>query len=62
MAPQQEYSIVVSELDLNVNDTMLYQAFKKKFNSVLSAKVVIDSISRKSKGYGFVKFTNLEEF
>lgn len=46
---------------MNVNDTVLMQAFKKRYPSVVSGKVVTDPLTRKSKGYGFVKFSNYEE-
>ena len=46
----------MADLDINVNDTMLAAAFKKKFSSLLSAKVVIDAVSRKSKGIVILNF------
>ena len=51
----------MSELDQNVNDNYLFQFFKKKFANTVSAKVVTDSLTRKSKGYGFVKFSSNED-
>ena len=35
--------------------------FEEKYKSVVSAKIVIDTITKLSKGYGFVKFSNHDE-
>ena len=59
--PLQEYSVYVSDLDVNVNDSILFQVFSSKYTTVVSAKVVTDMLTRKSKCYGFVKFTSYEE-
>jgi hypothetical protein len=40
---------------------MLMQTFKQVFPSVFEAKVICDSVSRVSKGYGFIKFGLKEE-
>jgi len=59
--PLQEYSVYVSDLDSNVNDAILFQTFARKYNSVISAKVVTDPLNKASKGYGFIKFTDHQE-
>lgn len=51
----------MSDLDAYVNDSILFQAFKQKYPSVVSAKVILDSITRVSKYYGFVKFSAYDE-
>jgi len=51
----------VSELGQNVNDTILLQAFKNRYGSTISAKVVTDPLTRQSKCYGFIKLTSFEE-
>ena len=53
-----EYSIYVCELDPSVNEEILCNFFKEKYNSVLSAKIIIDPSTKISKGYGFVKFSD----
>ena len=44
-----------------MNDTILFQSFKRKYGSVVSAKVVLDQVTKASKGYGFVKFSAYDE-
>ena len=36
--------------------------FLNEYPSVLSAKIIIDPISRLSKGFGFVEFANVIEY
>ncbi|CDW82249.1 nuclear acid binding [Stylonychia lemnae] len=57
----QEYTIYATELDPYVNDTILFSSFKQRFNSVISAKVILDPVSRSSKCYGFIKFSAYDE-
>lgn len=40
---------------------MLLTCFNKKYQTVLQAKIIVDPVSRYSKGYGFVKFGSHEE-
>lgn len=54
---QQDYSLYVSELSDDVTDSVLFQAFSRKYPSCVSAKVVCDQ-QRRSRGFGFVKFTD----
>ena len=35
--------------------------FEERYKSVISAKIVIDTITKIGKGYGFVKFSNHDE-
>lgn len=51
----------MGDLDPNVNDQMLMNEFKKRYQSVIQAKVIVDPVSRYSKGYGFVKFSSQDE-
>ena len=55
---ENEHSIYVCDLDQNVNSEMLASFFKKKYNSVLNAKIIIDPITKISRGYGFVIFSD----
>ena len=57
----QEYSLFVDKLDRNVNDKILFDLFVKKYPSVISAKVMTDPLTKKSKCYGFIKFHSYEE-
>ena len=53
--------VYVGDLDPAVTNPMLLQTFKQIYPSVYEAKVICDSVTRKSKGYGFIKFSNKEE-
>ncbi|XP_014218636.1 tRNA selenocysteine 1-associated protein 1 [Copidosoma floridanum] len=57
---EREYSIWVGDLSTDVDDYSLYRTFAAKYNSIRTAKVILDS-SGFSKGYGFVRFANEEE-
>jgi len=57
----QEYTIYVCDLDLNVNEDMLREIFEKIYPSVTSSKLIVDPITKTSKGYGFVKFYDYNE-
>lgn len=56
---EREYSVWVGDLSTEVDDYSLYKAFAGKYNSIRSAKVILDG-GGFSKGYGFVRF-GLEE-
>ena len=49
-------SLFVNDLDPGVTDNQLFETFSLKIPGVISAKVVSDPVTFKSKGYGFVKF------
>ncbi len=59
--PKNEFSVYVGELDLNIDENFLKNFFKTFFNSVIGSKIIIDPITKKSKGYGFVIFNNYED-
>lgn len=52
--------LFVGSLSYNVTDDQLQQHFAQVGN-VLSAKVIIDRYSGRSKGFGFVEMTTEEE-
>lgn len=56
-----DLSIFVGDLAADVTDTMLQETFSSRFPSVKAAKVVIDSNTGRSKGYGFVRFSDENE-
>lgn len=56
-----EYSVYVADLDPSVTDQDLFDFFKDKFPGLLSSKIIIDPSTKKSKGYGFVKFREKED-
>jgi len=57
----EEYTIYVCDLDLNVSEEMLKDVFEQIYPSVTSSKLIIDPITKLSKGYGFVKFADFNE-
>lgn len=56
-----DLSIFVGDLAADVTDAMLQETFASKYTSVKAAKVVIDSTTGRSKGYGFVRFGDENE-
>lgn len=56
-----DLSIFVGDLAADVTDAMLQETFSSRYASVKGAKVVIDSNSGRSKGYGFVRFSDENE-
>jgi RNA recognition motif-containing protein len=40
---------------------MLMAAFSKRYPTVLQAKIIVDPVTRYSKGYGFIKFGTAED-
>lgn len=57
---EREYSVWVGDLSPEVDDYSLYKSFAIKYNSIRSAKVILDG-NGFSKGYGFVRFGMEEE-
>ncbi|XAR64069.1 hypothetical protein NMG60_11024273 [Bertholletia excelsa] len=56
-----DLSIFVGDLASDVTDSLLHETFATKYPSVRAAKVVIDSNTGCSKGYGFVRFGDENE-
>jgi len=57
----QEHTIYVCDLDLHITEDMLREIFEKIYPSVISSKLIVDPITKASKGYGFVKFSDYNE-
>lgn len=51
----------VGDLDAAVTEHKLLEFFRAKFPSAYLSKIITDTATKVSKGYGFVKFTNAEE-
>jgi len=63
MERQKKYggvNLYVKNLADNIDDTRLLAEFNK-FGNITSAKVMLDPITNKSKGFGFVCFTNADD-
>ncbi|KAG3217408.1 hypothetical protein PC129_g11759 [Phytophthora cactorum] len=56
-----DHSIFVGDLAPDVTDELLLSAFSSRFTTVRGAKVVMDPVTRMSKGFGFVRFGSKEE-
>lgn len=56
--PKNEFTVYVGELDLSVTEDDLKKCFSKFYKSVIGTKIVIDPITKASKGYGFVRFSD----
>ncbi|OWM86354.1 hypothetical protein CDL15_Pgr010696 [Punica granatum] len=56
-----DYTIFVGDLASDVTDYMLQEMFRGRYPSVKGAKVVMDRLTGRTKGYGFVKFTDESE-
>jgi len=56
-----DHTIFVGDLAPDVTDSMLEDVFRANYPSVRGAKVVVDRITGRSKGYGFVRFGDLNE-
>lgn len=56
-----DYTIFVGDLAADVTDYVLLETFKASYPSVKGAKVVIDRATGRTKGYGFVRFSDESE-
>lgn len=56
-----DHTIFVGDLAPDVTDSMLEDVFRANYPSVRGAKVVVDRITGRPKGYGFVRFGDLNE-
>lgn len=56
-----DFTIFVGDLAADVTDYMLQEIFKAHYPSCKGAKVVIDRLTGRTKGYGFVKFADESE-
>jgi RNA recognition motif-containing protein len=56
-----DFSVYVGDLDPNVTDSILLDAFSQNYKSIISANVIVDPITKRSKKYGFVRFGDNNE-
>eukprot|EP00887_Chlorella_sp_A99_P001735 scaffold8.g1735.t1 len=57
----EDHSLFVGDLAPDVSDIILQEYFRQFYPSVRSAKVITDAATGRSKGYGFVRFSQPEE-
>jgi len=58
---QQDMQIYVGDIDAAATEHKLLEFFRAKYPSAFSSKIITDTTTKLSKGYGFVKFTNHDE-
>ncbi|XP_017230041.1 polyadenylate-binding protein RBP47 isoform X2 [Daucus carota subsp. sativus] len=56
-----DQSIFVGDLASDVTDSILLETFSSRYSTVRGAKVVVDTNTGRSKGYGFVRFGDENE-
>ena len=56
-----DYRIFVGDLASDVTDYTLQETFKDRYSSVKGAIVMMDKLTGRSKGYGFVRFGDENE-
>ena len=56
-----DHTIFVGDLAADVTDYLLQETFRTRYSSVKGAKVVIDRLTGRTKGYGFVRFADESE-
>ena len=59
--PENDYRMFIGVLGNEVNDQVLANDFIK-FPSSAKAKVIRNKITGKTKGYGFVSFTDVNDY
>ncbi|CCE64358.1 hypothetical protein TPHA_0H01520 [Tetrapisispora phaffii CBS 4417] len=57
-----DYSVFVGDLGQNVTESQLYNLFKSHYASTLSSKIIHDPLTYISKGYGFIKFHDQNDY
>ena len=55
---QTDFSIFVGDLDYNVTEETLHNTFAKKYQSIISTKLLVDMSTGLSKGFAFIKFSS----
>lgn len=59
--PVTEYSIFVGDLGPDITEPVLFARFNKEYpGSVRQVKIMMDLATKASKGFGFVRFNNVE--
>jgi len=57
-----DLTIYVGDLDLNLTEEELQNLFNSRYSTIISCKLITDTLTKKSRGYGFINFKDPEEF
>ncbi|KAG2732546.1 hypothetical protein G9P44_004963 [Scheffersomyces stipitis] len=61
IAPKNEHSIFIGDLALDVTEDLIFAKFNTQFpGQVKQVKIMFDQQTGANKGFGFVRFTNIE--
>ncbi len=58
----KKYTIYVGNIPKDINNEQLKNFFKHEFPSVVSSKIIFDSLTKISKGFGFIDFSNIFDY
>uniref|UniRef100_A0A7S0WJK0 RRM domain-containing protein n=1 Tax=Chlamydomonas leiostraca TaxID=1034604 RepID=A0A7S0WJK0_9CHLO len=58
---QTDFSVFVGDLAADVDDAVLENTFRTYYPSTKGAKVMLDPVTQRSRGYGFVRFSSEQE-
>ncbi|KAJ3423408.1 tRNA selenocysteine 1-associated protein 1-related-related [Anaeramoeba flamelloides] len=56
-----DYQLFVGDLAQGTTDNMLRETFARFYSSVTSGRVILDTSTGQTKGYGFVNFSNVND-
>ena len=57
-----KFAIYVGNIPKDINSEELKLYFKNEYPSVINSKIIVDSNTKNSKGFGFVYFSNIYDF
>ena len=58
----KKFTIYVGNIPKDINNEQLKNFFKHEFPSVVSSKIIFDSLTKISKGFGFIDFSNIFDY
>ena len=58
----KKYTIYVGNIPKDITNEQLKNYFKHDFQSVVSSKIIYDSLTKTSRGFGFVDFLNINDY
>ena len=58
----KKFTIYVGNIPKDINNEQLKNFFKVDFPSVLNSKIIFDSMTKNSRGFGFVDLANFSDY